>query len=135
MDRSRKDWDLPHFKKFSFFIFWFFIYITIASKNHNKLMKTFNFTANKSAPRFMKYYIEGWCCMVILVVLWYQKTTFKRLTFDIPVRMPSSLIQTDRNDRKVKKALACIRMRSNDHTNTKKDWYQIAQCITYKYFL
>ena len=36
----------------------------------------------------------------------------------------------DRNDTKVEK-LVCIRKRSNDNTNGKYNWYQIAQHITY----
>lgn len=42
------------------------------------------------------------------------------LTVPRPVRMPCWLIQTDGNNRKVKKALVYIRMLSNDHTNAKK---------------
>ena len=41
---------------FSFFKFWFLIYIQIASNNHNKLMKTLRCTANKSVPRYITYY-------------------------------------------------------------------------------
>ena len=37
---------------FSFFKFWFLLYIEIASNNH-KLMKTLSCTANKSVPRYM----------------------------------------------------------------------------------
>ena len=41
---------------FSFFKFWFLIYIQIASNNHDKLMKTLSCTVNKSVPRYMPYY-------------------------------------------------------------------------------
>ena len=54
---------------FSFFEFWFFMYIQIALNNHNKLMKTLGCTANKSTPRYMTYHREGWHCIAILVIL------------------------------------------------------------------
>ena len=62
---------------FSFFKFWFLIYIQIASNNHNKLMKTLSCTANKSVPRHMMHHSEGWHCIVILMIFWNQEAIFK----------------------------------------------------------
>ena len=73
----------------SFLKFWFLIYIQIASNNHNKLMKTLSCTANKSVPRYMTYYSEGWHCIAILMILWNQEATFKRcyIAMCLPVWM------------------------------------------------
>ena len=40
-------------------------------------------------------------------------------------------MQTDKNDMKVEKSIACIYMRSNERGTPNSDWYQIAQRITY----
>ena len=53
---------------FSFFKFWFLIYIQIASNNHNKLMKKLSCTANETVPWYMTYYSEGWHCIAILMI-------------------------------------------------------------------
>ena len=91
-DQHRNNYSIPHeiwpvqekikiVLIFSFFEFWFLIYIQIASNNHNKLMKTLSCTANKSVPRYMMYYREGWHCIAILMILWNQDATFKFYVF------------------------------------------------------
>ena len=80
----------------SFSYFLNLIYLQIASNNHKKLLKTLSYTANKSVPRYMTYYSEGWHCIAILTILRNIQTfdcyvfTFWMafcLTFERPVKM------------------------------------------------
>ena len=98
----------------------------------------------------MALYSEGWHWISIFMILWNRKqhSNIVRLLlvytpnlfdwhsniWDLidPLERHANSYKRKEATGRYKKALACIRIPLNDHTNPQNnDWYQIAKCITY----